>query len=97
MVGLRDGTLLSVFRGGAPHLGRGGRLDGPEDDRNPALGQLQDGTVALAFATLSGYEADGVCLMRSQDGGKTWTKPEKAEATSGLHLGRSFADPRGWQ
>src|SRR5258708_37432895 len=76
LVGLRDGSLLAVFRGGAPHIGRGGRLDlassidqgqtwsaprtavdGPEDDRNPELGQLKDGTVALAFATLSGYEA----------------------------------------
>src|SRR6266404_5669995 len=104
LVGLRDGTLLSVFRGGAPHLGRAGRLDlaaskdggltwskpwtvvdGPEDDRNPSLGQLRDGTLAMAFATLSGYEADGlklgerkfdgVFVMRSPDGGKAWTTP----------------------
>src|SRR5258708_4165715 len=71
LVGLHDGSLLAVFRGGAPHIGRGGRLDlasssdqgktwsarrtvidGPEDDRNPALGQLKDGTVVLAFSTL---------------------------------------------
>jgi len=80
-------------------------VDGPEDDRNAALGQLQEGTVALAFATLSGYEADGlklgqrkfdgVFVMRSQDGGKTWTKPEKAEATSGLHKGPASLSPFG--
>src|SRR5439155_519789 len=38
---------------------------------------------------------DGVFVMRSQDGGKTWTKPEKAEATSGLHKGSASLSPFG--
>src|SRR5688572_4869354 len=33
--------------------------DGPEDDRNPALGQLRDGTIILAYAIASGYDAEG--------------------------------------
>lgn len=114
MVRLKDGTLLTVLRAGAPHVGRKGRLDliaskdggktwaerwtaidDGEDDRNPALGQLADGTIVLAYCVLSGYDAtglkltskrgerkfDGIWVMRSRDGGKTWTKPEKSPAT----------------
>src|SRR5882724_5430375 len=124
LIRLKNGELMAVLRGGAPHIGVKGRLDlvrskddgktwskpwtvvdGPEDDRNPALGQLRDGTLAMAFATLSGYEADGlkrgerkfdgVFVMRSQNGGKTWTKPEKAEATSRLHKEAAALSPFG--
>ncbi len=41
---LKNGDLLAVVRGGAPHVGVGGRLD----------------------------------VIRSKDGGKTWTKPKTA-------------------
>ena len=107
MTRLQDGRLAAVFRGGAPHIGRGGRLDwitssdsgkswskprtlveSPEDDRNPALGQLRDGTIILAYCILSGYDEtgtrlsqnrsdrvfDGVYTIHSSDGGKTWTR-----------------------
>ena len=115
LIELKDGRLASVFRGGAAHIGKGGRLewatsadrgktwtkpqtliDGPEDDRNPAFGQLRDGTLLLAYCVLSGYDQtgaklsanraervfDGVYLMRSADGGKTWTKGEKIPNTA---------------
>ena len=111
---LKDGRLAAVFRGGAAHVGRAGRLDwitstdrgktwtapttlvdGPEDDRNPAFGQLQDGTLIVAYCVLSGYDAtglqlspkrservfDGVYVKRSINGGNTWTKSEKQPAT----------------
>jgi Neuraminidase (sialidase) len=71
-------------------------VDSPEDDRNPALGQLRDGTILLAYCVLSGYDEsgrhlsknraervfDGVYLMRSKDGGKTWSKSERIPSTS---------------
>jgi Neuraminidase (sialidase) len=115
MTRLHDGRLAAVYRGGAPHIGRGGRLDwttssdagktwskpqtlvdGPEDDRNPGFGQLRDGTIILAYAVLSGYDAtgtrlsqnrserifDGVYTIRSSDGGKTWSKAVKHPGTS---------------
>lgn len=125
---LSSGEILAVMRGGAPHIGRAGRLDltiskdqgrswskpwtvvdGPEDDRNPALGQLSDGTILLAYAVLSGYDAsglklegqredwkfDGVYLMRSKDKGKTWTKPERSEAIHSFYADRGAVSPYG--
>lgn len=91
-----------MIRGGAGHLGIGGRLDfirsadggrtwskpivavdSPSDDRNPAFGQMPDGTLVLAYAELHGYRPDGTfdwnagpCLpfyVTSSDGGKTWS------------------------
>lgn len=66
-------------------------VDGPEDDRNPALGQLADGTVLAAFTIIKweepqtsdtpkpGYQSsnDGLYIMRSTDNGKTWTPPAR--------------------
>jgi hypothetical protein len=128
MIGLRDGSLLTVLRGGAAHVGKGGRLDliasadggkswprrwtvidGPEDDRNPALGQLAGGTIVLAYAILSGYDDSGlklkgrrtdwkftgVYVIRSSDGGKTWTKPELATATAQLKKTGAAISPYG--
>jgi sialidase-1 len=102
MVKLRDGSLGAVIRGGAGHVGRGGRLDyirsadggrtwsspivavdSPGDDRNPALGQMPDGTLVLAYAEARSYRPDGTFdlkagpyvphLVTSSDGGKTWS------------------------
>jgi len=121
LIQLKNGNLMGVFRGGAPHVGVGGRLDtvtstdngrtwskpktvidGPEDDRNPAFGQLQNGDLILAFSVLRGYDAtglhltakkrsdrviDGVYLMRSTDGGGTWSKPERSEPIHELQKG----------
>jgi hypothetical protein len=84
-------------------------VDGPEDDRNPALGQLVDGTILLAYAVLSGYEADGlklsgkredrvfdgVYLMRSKDKGKTWSKPERSPDIYSFYNGKGAVSPYG--
>jgi len=84
-------------------------IDGPEDDRNPALGQLADGTILLAYAVLSGYEADGqrlpedvskwvfdgVYVIRSKDKGKTWTKPELSQEIHAFYAGQGAVSPYG--
>ncbi len=113
LIQLKDGRLAAVLRGGAPHIGRGGRLDWvtskdqgrtwtppkvlvdtAEDDRNPAFGQLKDGTLLAAYCILSGYGADGklagarkdrvfdgVYVMRSTDGGQTWSASRRSPET----------------
>jgi len=110
---LNDGRLAAVLRGGAPHIGRGGKLDWitsrdqghtwtppatlvdtPEDDRNPAFGQLKSGTLLLGFCILSGYGTngqlaaarkdrvfDGVYIIRSTDQGRTWSEPRRKPET----------------
>ncbi len=84
-------------------------VDGPGDDRNPALGQLADGTVLLAFAVLSGYDSsglklagnrqdrvfDGVYTMRSKDRGRSWTRPERSPAIHSFYAGRGAVSPYG--
>ncbi|MBM3734678.1 MAG: exo-alpha-sialidase [Acidobacteria bacterium] len=83
-------------------------VDGPEDDRNPALGQLRDGTVIAAFAILSGYGADGklarerskrifegVYVTQSKDGGKTWSKPELSRPIHQFYWGQGAVSPYG--
>lgn len=84
-------------------------VDGPEDDRNPALGQLADGTILLAYAVLSGYDAsglklspvreervfDGVYIMRSKDKGMSWTRPERSEGIYSFYAGRGAVSPYG--
>lgn len=84
-------------------------VDGPEDDRNPALGQLKNGDIILAYAILHGYDssglklstspterrAEGVYVMRSSDGGKTWTKPERSESTHALQKDGGSLSPYG--
>ena len=110
MIRLRDGPLGAVVRGGAPHVGRAGRLDwitsadggrtwsAPSvivdsewDDRNPALGQMPDGTIVCAYAEASTYNAEGkfdtsvgkyeIFYVTSRDGGKTWSEKGK------MHVG----------
>jgi hypothetical protein len=84
-------------------------VDGPEDDRNPALGQLADGTILLAYCVLSGYDAsglklsgerrdrvfDGVYLVRSRDKGITWTRPERSETIHSFYAGQGAVSPYG--
>ena len=82
-------------------------VDGPEDDRNPALGQLKNGDIILAYAILRGYDAgglkldpakrqaDGVYIVRSSNGGKTWTKPELNESTHALLKNGGSLSPYG--
>lgn len=109
LIRLRDGRLAAVVRGGAPHLGIGGRLDwiesrdggrtwsaprpivdSPVDDRNPALGEMPDGSIALAYAECSSYDASGkwspspggfrLFHTRSEDGGRTWSPKAPLDA-----------------
>jgi Neuraminidase (sialidase) len=84
-------------------------VDGPEDDRNPALGQLKNGDIILAYAVLHGYDstglklpsdrsqrqAEGVYIIRSSDNGKTWTKPERDESTHALQKNSGTLSPYG--
>lgn len=81
----------------APHT----VVDSPEDDRNPALGQLRNGDIILSYAIFSGYDstglkfggvkgsggkADGVFYVLSSDNGKTWTKPQRSESTHAIQV-----------
>ncbi len=103
MIRLADGALGAVIRGGAPHVGRRGRLDfirsedgsrtwsspvtavdSDWDDRNPALGQMPDGTLVLACGEARSYRPDGTFdleagpylprLVTSTDGGRNWSE-----------------------
>jgi hypothetical protein len=59
-------------------------IDSQWDDRNPALGQMPDGALLLAYAELHAYRSDGTfdwnagpCLpffVTSSDGGRTWSQ-----------------------
>lgn len=109
LVQLNDGRLAAVVRGGAPHLGKAGRLDWIEsrdggrtwskprpivdsewDDRNPAVGQMRNGTIVVAYAECSSYDSDGkwnpsvggfdLYYVLSTDGGKTWSAKRSLKA-----------------
>lgn len=129
LIRLRNGELMAVLRGGAPHIGVKGRLDivtsrddaktwsaprtvidSPGDDRNPAFGQVKNGDIILGYAILKGYDAtglkfigpkrsdrnaEGVYVVRSSDGGKTWTNPEIDGATHALQKDGGTLSPFG--
>jgi sialidase-1 len=125
---LKNGDVLAVIRGGAPHIGVKGRLDlvrstdGGKtwsapwtaideslDDRNPAFGQLKDGTIVLGYAIASGYDEtglrfradrkerifDGVYLIFSKDNGRTWTKPVRDPVIYKFYEGKGHVSPYG--
>jgi len=68
-------------------------VDSPYDDRNPAFGQLSNGTLVLAYVVVKGEfdetglrmtegaaeNIDGVFVIRSTDSGNTWTSPYKID------------------
>lgn len=125
---LKNGDVLAVIRGGAPHIGVQGRLDlvrstdggktwskpwtavdEPLDDRNPALGQLRDGTIVLAYAIASNYDEtglkfkgtrtdrqfDGVYVVLSKDNGRTWSKPRRDGTIHQFYTGQGLVSPYG--
>lgn len=50
-------------------------FDGPQDDRDPHVAQLRDGTIVCSFFTYrkeNGQTLCDACLVTSRDGGKTW-------------------------
>lgn len=50
-------------------------FDGPQDDRDPHIAALRDGTLACSFfqyRSVDGKIEHDVCLIESQDGGHTW-------------------------
>ena len=52
-------------------------FDGPQDDRDPHVSQLRDGTVLCSFFTYRREEGQvrcDVCLVGSTDGGKRWDR-----------------------
>jgi hypothetical protein len=84
--------------------------DGPDDDRNPALGQLKDGTILLSYAIARGYDEsgtkfagstrkerifDGVYVIRSSDQGKTWSEPQRSEAIYSFYRDKGYVSPYG--
>ena len=63
-------------------------VEGPDDDRNPALGVAEDGTLVLAYVITRGYSPDGklpqelidgVYVIRSTDQEKRWGPPSKID------------------
>jgi hypothetical protein len=106
---LQDGRIAVVLRGGAAHVGLGGRLDivfsrdegktwtkpavvvaSAVDDRNPAFGQAEDGTLVVGFWRTARYDSQGrynnqldkpvnTRVTRSRDGGTTWSEPMEIE------------------
>ena len=51
-------------------------VDTPDDDRDPSVCQLPNGTILLNFFTYGKYEEYDTCMARSKDGGRTWSEPE---------------------
>ncbi|MFA6111247.1 MAG: sialidase family protein [Candidatus Latescibacterota bacterium] len=107
-VGERE--VVVALRGGAGHIGLGGRLDlvrsrdagltweapvtvvdSERDDRNPALGMVREGALALAYHWQGNYDAQGkwspdlkrqdTRIVYSGDLGRTWTGDEPLHYT----------------
>src|SRR5262245_54546546 len=51
-------------------------IDTPKDDRDPSIACLPDGTLLCTFFTYGKNTECDTCLVRSKDGGKTWSAPE---------------------
>jgi Neuraminidase (sialidase) len=96
-VGIKGRLDLVTSRDGGQTWSRPRTIvDSPFDDRNPAFGQLSDGTLVLAYVVVkAGFDAtglrmtdgatdviDGVYVIRSTDSGSTWTSPYKINITA---------------
>src|SRR5581483_4841346 len=51
-------------------------IDTPDDDRDPSVCCLPDGTLLCNFFTYGPNTECDTCLTHSKDGGKTWSAPE---------------------
>lgn len=51
-------------------------VDTPDDDRDPSVCCLRDGTLLCNFFTYGAHNEVNTCLTRSRDGGRTWCAPE---------------------
>jgi hypothetical protein len=56
-------------------------IDTDQDDRDPSVACLQDGTLLLNWFTLQKNQV-AVLLARSTDNGKTWSEPVKLKLDS---------------
>ena len=84
-------------------------VDGNLDDRNPAIGQLKDGTIILGYVIAGGYDEtglkfkgarkdwvfDGVYLVFSKDNGKSWSKPVRDPTIYRFYAGKGQVSPYG--
>jgi hypothetical protein len=76
-------------------------VDSPIDDRNPALGQADDGTLVVGFWKTATYDEQdhydpklvdkerSTWVTRSKDGGKTWSEPTEID-TADIGIGSPF-------
>ena len=84
--------------------------DSPVDDRNPAFGQAQDGTLVVGFWRTARYDDQGryndrltnkpvsTWVTRSTDGGKTWSKAAEIDVSDigyGSPYGKMLTLPDG--
>jgi len=53
-------------------------VDTPADDRDPSVACLPDGTLLCNFFTYGSFGECDTCVVRSADGGRTWSAPELA-------------------
>ena len=51
-------------------------FDSPEDDRDPSICCLPDGTLLCNYFNYGKNQEIEVCLIRSTDNGETWSEPE---------------------
>lgn len=84
-------------------------IDESLDDRNPAMGQLKDGTIVLSYAIAGNYDEtglrfkgkrsdrifDGAYLVFSKDNGRTWSKPFRDPAIHKFYDGQGHVSPYG--
>jgi hypothetical protein len=83
--------------------------DSPVDDRNPAFGQAQDGTLVVGYWRTARYDQQGqyndkldkpinTWLTRSQDGGKSWSESAEIDVSDigwGSPYGKILTMPDG--
>lgn len=51
-------------------------VDTPDDDRDPSVCALPDGTLLCSFFTYGRLTECDTCVVRSTDGGRSWSEPQ---------------------